>query len=80
MTMTPEPTDKLDATTTVVANGPADAKLQLRERIVRSHATGPSSAYSSRMLGNGHVLVLRGAGRSNASGLPVRSDNPICAE
>ncbi len=24
----------------------------------------------SRVLGNGHALVLRGAGRSNASGLP----------
>jgi len=71
--MTPEPTDKLDATTTVVANGPADATLELRERIVRRHATGPSLACLSRMLGNGHVLVLRGAGRSNASGLPVRS-------
>ena len=31
--MTPQPTDKLDATTTVVVNGPADEKLP-NERIV----------------------------------------------
>jgi hypothetical protein len=29
----------------------------------------------SRMLGNGHVLVLRGAGHSNVPGLPDRSDS-----
>ena len=41
--MKPEPTDKLDATTTVVVNGPADDLLQL-ERIVRRRATGPAMA------------------------------------
>jgi hypothetical protein len=39
--MTPEPTDKLDATTKVVVNGPADDPLQI-ERIVRRRATGPT--------------------------------------
>jgi len=41
MTMTPEPTDKLDATTYVAVNGPADDALLNDERIVRPHATGP---------------------------------------
>jgi hypothetical protein len=54
MTMTPEPTDKLDATTIVAVNGPADDTLP-NERIVRRHATGPFRACLSRMLGNGHV-------------------------
>ena len=40
--MTPEPTDKLDATTYVVVNGPADDTLPNDERIVRPHATGPT--------------------------------------
>ena len=35
MTTTPEPTDKLDATTNIVVNGPADGTLYLGERIVR---------------------------------------------
>ena len=39
--MTPEPTDKLDATTNVAVNGPADDSLQV-ERIVRRRATGPT--------------------------------------
>jgi hypothetical protein len=54
MTMTPEPTDKLDATTIVVVNGPADDTLP-NERIVRRHVAGPARACLSRMLGNGHV-------------------------
>jgi hypothetical protein len=56
MTMTPEPTDKLDAATAMVGvvNGPADDTL-LNERIVRRRATGPARACLSRMLGNGHV-------------------------
>ena len=41
--MTPEPTDKLDATTTVAVNGPADDTLGV-ERIVRPRANGPSVA------------------------------------
>ena len=52
--MTPEPTDKLDAATTIVVNGPADDTLP-NERIVRRHATGTVRACLSRMLGNGHV-------------------------
>jgi hypothetical protein len=39
--MTPEPTDKLDAATTVAVNGPADETL-LNELIVRPHVIGPS--------------------------------------
>jgi hypothetical protein len=46
--MTPEPTDKLDAATTVVVNGPADDSLQI-ERIVRPRANGPAPACLSRM-------------------------------
>jgi hypothetical protein len=54
--MTPEPTDKLDATTAMVGavSGPADETL-LIGRIVRRHATGPARACLSRMLGNGHL-------------------------
>src|SRR5450755_3669387 len=73
MTMTPQPTDKLDAATLVAVNGPADDALLNDERIVRPHATGPTAACLSRMLGNGHALVLRGARHSNVPGLPVQS-------
>jgi len=71
--MKPQPTDKLDATTYVAVNGPAGDALLNDERIVRLHATGPTPACLSRVLGNGHALVLRGARHSNVSGLPVRS-------
>jgi hypothetical protein len=74
--MTPQPTDKLDATTYVAVNGPADDALLNDERIVRPHAIGPSTACLSRMLGNGHALVLRGARHSNVSGLPVQGSDP----
>jgi hypothetical protein len=53
--MTPQPTDKLDATTHVSLNGPADDALPNDERIVRPHANRPTAACLSRMLGNGHV-------------------------
>ena len=39
--MTPEPTDKLDATTQVAVNGPA-GDLLFHELIVRLHVIGPS--------------------------------------
>ena len=52
--MTPQPTDKLDATTTVAVNGPADDTLP-NERIVERHGTGPARACLSRMPGNWHV-------------------------
>jgi len=71
--MKPQPTDKLDATTYVAVNGPAGDALLNDERIVRLHATGPTRACLSRVLGNGHALVLRGARHSNVSGLPVHS-------
>jgi hypothetical protein len=71
--MTPEPTDKLDATTIVAVNGPADDTL-LNERIVRRHVPGPARACLSRMLGNGHVSVLRGARRRKAPGLPAKAE------
>ncbi len=71
--MTPQPTDKLDATAYVVVNGPADDALFNDERIVRPHATGSTAACLSRVLANGHALVLRGARHSNVSGLPVQS-------
>jgi len=48
VTMTPQPTDKLDAATTVVVNGPADDPPQAG-RIVRCHANGPAWACLSRM-------------------------------
>ena len=41
--MTPEPTDKLDAATTVVVNGPADDPLEV-ERIARRRPIGPTRA------------------------------------
>ena len=46
--MTPEPTDKLDAATTVAVNGPADDPLHVG-RIVRRQATGHATACLSRM-------------------------------
>ncbi len=46
--MTPEPTDKLDAATTVVVNGPADDPLEV-ERIARRRPIGPTRACLSRM-------------------------------
>jgi hypothetical protein len=52
--MTPQPTDKLDATTPVAVNGPADDPHVLM-RIVGRQVNGPSAACLSRMLGNGHV-------------------------
>jgi hypothetical protein len=55
--MTPEPTDKLYATTYVVVNGPAGDALLNDERIVRLHATGPTTACLSRMPGNWHVRL-----------------------
>ncbi len=73
--MKPQPTDKLDATTYVAVNGPAGDALLNDERIVRLHATGPTRACLSRVLGNGHALVLRGARHSNVSGLPVRCES-----
>ena len=72
MTTTPAPTDKLDTATTVAVNRPADETLP-DELIVGPRATGPSVACLSRVLGNGHALVLRGARRSNVPGLPDRS-------
>ena len=47
--MTPEPTDKSDATTHVAVNGPADDALLNDERIVRLRATGPTAACLSRV-------------------------------
>jgi hypothetical protein len=41
---TPESTDKLDATTTVVVNGPADETLHLCDRIVWRRVNEPSPA------------------------------------
>ena len=73
--MTPAPTDKLDATTQAVVNGTKDDPFHA-EWIVRPHLTGPAGACLSRMLGNGHVLVLRGAGHSNVPGLPDPSGRP----
>jgi hypothetical protein len=43
--MTPEPTDKLDATTHVAVNGPADDTLP-NERIVRRHTNGLTARLS----------------------------------
>ena len=51
--MTPQPTDKLDATANVVVNGPADDALFNDERIVRPHATGSTAACLSRVLETG---------------------------
>jgi hypothetical protein len=64
MTMTLEPTDKLDAATTLVAavNGPEGATLDWHavdwrawSRTYGVCVSGSSRACLSRMLGNGHV-------------------------
>ena len=52
--MKPEPTDKLDAATTVAVNGPADDPLHT-ERIVRRHATGPPGLARAGCSGNWQV-------------------------
>jgi hypothetical protein len=70
MTTTPEPADRLDATTNVAANGPTDGTLAPASESYAAAASGPSPACLSRMIGNGHVLVLRGARHSNVPGLP----------
>ena len=75
MTTTPEPADKLDATTNIAANGPTDGTLAPASEPYGAAATGPSPACLSRMLGNGHVLVLRGARHSNVPGLPGPCDS-----
>jgi hypothetical protein len=46
--MKPEPTDKLDAATTVVVSGPADDPQEI-ERIVRPQVNGQAVACLSRM-------------------------------
>ena len=78
MTEAPEPEDKLDAVI-VAVNGPEGEILdqgavdwRACKESVRRFRQRTIRACLSRMLGNGHVLVLEGAGRSNASGLPVR--------
>jgi hypothetical protein len=67
--MTPQPTDKLDTTTTVAVNGPAD-DLLLNERIVGHHATGPARACLSRMPGNWHVRCARDMTSSSGVRVP----------
>ena len=42
--MTPEPTDKLDATTHVAVNGPADETLRSTSGSYGAHANGPATA------------------------------------
>ena len=79
MTEAPEPEDKLDAATTVVANGPEDAPFdwhaidwrrieddvrRLRQRIFTG-LLEPGAVKAARR-------VLRGAGHSNVAGLPDR--------
>jgi hypothetical protein len=70
--MTPQPTDKLDAATAVVVNGPADDPHVDRadrkaERQQTSHGwLEPDAVKVARP-------VLRGAGRRKALGLPDSS-------
>ena len=80
MTMTPEPTDKLDTATTVAANGPADDTLPQRaDRTTPRHRTcqgllEPDARKRARP-------VLRGARRRKAPGLPdearMRCRSPV---
>ena len=54
--MTPEPEDKLDATTTVVVNGPEDATLDWRQidwRAVRGERTAVAAADLHGVAGGG---------------------------
>ena len=76
--MTPEPTDKLDAATTVVVNGPADDPLEV-ERIARRRPIGPTRACFEPDASKGARPVLRGAGRSNAPGLPGEGEQWACS-
>ena len=68
MTMTPEPTDKLDTATQVVVNGPEDDPVCI-ERIVRLRATGPEGLLEPDA-GRLARPVPRGAGHRKVSGLP----------
>ncbi len=87
MTRAPEPTDKLDATAQAAANGPEDVILdrgavdwRACKESVRRFRQRTFRACLSRVLGNGHALVLRGARHSNVSGLLVQSDSdPLCS-
>ena len=72
MTLTPEPRDKLDATTQVAVNGPADDLLH-NELIVRPHLIGPFAACSSRMRGDVQVRFL---GEPDVERRPA---SPTCA-
>ena len=73
--MTPEPTDKLDAATMVVVNGPADDPLE----VGADRTTSPHRTYTGLLEPDAVKVaspVLRGAGRSNASGLPGEEPKP----
>ncbi len=73
--MTPEPTDKLDATTKVVVNGPADDSLQVE----RSYDVAPPDLEDLLEPDAGRLAspVPRGARRREAPGLPDRSSRPV---
>ena len=66
--MTPEPTDKLDATTNVVVNGPADDSLQLSG----SYDVAPSDLHGLLEPDAGRLArpVPRGARGRKAPGPP----------
>jgi hypothetical protein len=69
--MRPEPTGKLDATTQVVVNGPADDPPQRADRTASRHRTlkGLLEPDARRRA----CPVLRGARPSNGPGLPDAS-------
>ena len=69
MTKTPKPKDKLDAATNVAVNGPEDVTLE-DEQSVGVGAAGPSLGLLEPDARKRARPVLRGAGRSNAPGLP----------
>ena len=74
--MTPEPTDKLDAATTVAVNGPEDDPLHSRmDRTASRHRT--SRACSSRMPGDWHVRFLGGPGPAMGLAYPSVATAPL---
>jgi hypothetical protein len=87
MTKAPEPKDKLDAATSVAVNGlEGEPSTGTRSTGVRSReAYGVFASGSSRGLLEPDARkrarpVLRGAGRSNASGLPVPSGHAVTVD
>ena len=69
--MTPEPTDKLDAATTVVVNGPADDPLEV-EWIARRRPDRTDTGLLEPDASKGARPVLGGPGAAMRPAYPVK--------